>query len=110
MRTWQLELAAVAFALAIVVIVTGNHATEWLGALGVTLSFAHGQVADRLAEKEAARERPEVECHAMAVRYFVAKEAAWCAYFVLHRSWSALVGVALFLAYPAWRRWYRRRA
>lgn len=108
MRTWHAEIAVVAV-LAAVAILTGGGGLELVGAAAVTLSFAHAQVADRLAEREAARERPSVECHRWAGRYLLGKEALWCGYFVAHRSWSALAGVALFLAYSPWRRWWRRR-
>lgn len=118
MRTWQAELAVVATVLAGVVIASGGGGLEWIGAGAVTLSFAHAQVADRLAEAERERRayvRMEgldelgVDCHRWATRYLLGKEALWLAYFALHRSWSALAGVGLFLAYPAWRRWWRRR-
>lgn len=39
----------------------------------------------------------------------MAKEILWCAVFVLHHAWAALAGVALFLAYPSWRRFWRTR-
>lgn len=108
-RTWNLELAAVATILVIVAIATAGGWIELLGATAVSLSFAHAQVADRLAERDAAREHPSVTCHRWATRYLVSKETVWCVYFVAHRSWSALAGVALFLAYSPWRRWWRRR-
>lgn len=107
-RTWQLEFAAVALALGAVAWASGGG-REWLAAAGVLGSFGHAQVSDRLAEREAARERPAVACHAMAGRYFIAREVAWVAYFATGRCWSALVGCAVFLAYPPWRRWWRRR-
>jgi hypothetical protein len=109
MRTWRLELGVVAAILVVVAIATGGGAIELIGAGAVTLSFAHAQVADRLAEREASRVRPSVECHRWATRYLVGKEALWLAYFVAHRSWSALAGVVLFLAYAPWRRWWRSR-
>ena len=109
MRTWQAELLAVAAVLATVVAVTDGGWLEVVGAGAVLLSFAHGQVADRLAEAEGERDVATVECHRWATRYFLGKETLWLAYFVAHRSWSALAGVALFLAYPAWRRWWLRR-
>ena len=31
----------------------------------------------------------------------------WLVYFVAKGAWSAIAGVALFLAYPLWRRWWR---
>ena len=109
MRTWQLELLFVANVLAASLAATGAARVEAIGALAVLASFAHGQVSDRLAEREGLRAAPDIGCWRWARRYFLAKEALWFAYFVAHRSWSALVGVLLFLAYPVWRDWYRRR-
>lgn len=108
-RTWQVEAAVVALVLAVVVLATGNHTREWIGAAGVLGSFLHAQVSDRLAEREASRAIPAVTCHRMARIYFVTREIAWFAYFATGRCWSALVGCALFLIYPAWRRWWRVR-
>jgi len=117
-KTWQFELAAVAAVLSGVVIATGAAPVEWLGAAAVTLTFAHAQVADRLAENEQERQsyvrdevaqRYSVSCHAWATRYLVTKECLWLVYFVLHHSWSALAGVGLFLAYPVWRKWWRKK-
>lgn len=110
MRTWQLELGVVAGVLASVVFARGAPLIEWVAAAAVLASFAHGQVSDRLAEQEGLRERPAVECHAWARRYYVLKEALWAAFFFATGAWSALVGVALFLAYPAWRAWWRGRS
>ncbi len=85
MKTWHVEAVVVAVVLAAVVL------------------------SDRLAERKASRALPTVSYHKWIVRYFVMREAAWFAYFVTGRCWSALVGCALFLAYPAWRRWWRAR-
>lgn len=109
MKTWHIELAVVATTLLIVAFASGGSVVEVVGALAVTLSFAHGQVADRLAEREAARAVAGVHCYRWATRYFVGKEALWCLYFVAHHSWTALAGVALFLVYPVWRRFWRAR-
>lgn len=106
-RTWHLEAFMVAVVLAFVAVATGNHWREWVCAAGVLGSFMHAQVSDRLAEREASRAVPAVDCHRMARVYFIACEIAWFAYFASGRCWSALVGCALFLAYPAWRRWWR---
>lgn len=108
MKTWQLELFVVGLVLFAIAATIGGR-VELVGALAVTLSFGHAQVADRLAEREAARDRPAVDCHRWATRYLVGKEAVWLVYFVALHAWSALAGVGLFLAYPVWRRWYRRR-
>lgn len=117
-RTWMVELAVVAVVLFAVAIATGGSWVELLGATAVLGSFAHAQVADRLAEAENERrayvkieafDTIGVRCHRWATRYLVGKEALWCVYFILHGSWSALAGVGLFLCYPVWRRFYRAR-
>lgn len=108
-KTWMYEQAFVALVLATVVIVTRGGWIEWVGAIAVLLSFAHGSVADRLAEAEERRTVKHVECYRWARRYFLGKEMFWLIYFVAHRSWSALVGVGIFLAYPIWRQVYRRK-
>lgn len=109
MRTWQAEMLVVGAVLLTVAIASGGGALELLGAGAVLLTFGHVQVADRLAERESARERPSVDCHRWAARYLVSKESLWLLYFSLHRSWSALAGVGLFIVYPAWRRFWRTR-
>lgn len=116
MRTWQLEMATVALVLFAAVVAGGGGWPEVLGAGAVLLSFGHAQVADRLAEVERDRlrirgvpeTRHEVTCVRWLARYLAGKEILWVAYFVIHRSWSALAGCAVFLAYPAWRRLWRR--
>ncbi len=108
-RTWHVEVAVVAVALAAVVVITRARAVEWLAAAAVCASFMHGQVTTRLAEREAARAQPQVACHAWTGRYYVAKEVLWLVYFLIVHAWSALVGVGLFLMYPRWRAWWRAR-
>lgn len=106
--TWAFE-AAVAFGvLALSALLTGGGALSWVSALAVWFSFLHGTVTDRLAEGEGRRSTPDVRCYGYAVRYFVAKELLWAVVFVGSGLYPALVGSVLFLAYPAWRRLYRR--
>lgn len=108
LRTWQWEAAFVAAVLFIVVLATGNSLKEWIGAAAVLLTFMHAQVSDRMAEDQAAKPVPTVDCFSWSTRYFVMKEFLWLAYFLMSQTWSALVGVVIFLAYPAWRKFYRR--
>lgn len=109
LRTWHLESAVVYAVLAAVNLSTGADALEWLGAVAVALGFHHASVSSRLAEAEAERPVPSVECYRSAVWYFVGKEVAWFAYFALKGSYSALVGCVVFALHPLWRRWYRKR-
>lgn len=114
MKTWQVELIVVGNLLAVVGIQTArpeNYYAELIGALAVVLTFAHVQVADRLAERAAADEWvgvQTVECHRWARRYLLGKEICWLLYFVALGAWSALVGVGVFLFYPFWRSYYRK--
>lgn len=120
MRTWQKEAAVVGVVLAMVAFFSGKGWVEWIGALAVFMTFMHGQVSIRFTEAAKVAERdiekafPEddhkVECWKWSDRYYWTKEGLWFAYFLLHQSWSALVGCILFLAYPMWRKWWVRRA
>lgn len=109
MKTWKIELAVVGFALAVVGERTNGGWTEAVGALAVLAAFGHAQVSERMREREALKSKPDVRCHAWSLRYFMAKELLWLAYFIAHRSWAALVGVGVFLLYPLWRKWWRAR-
>lgn len=93
-----------------------------LAASGGWIGFHHASVADRLREAEERRARAGVgtvvdgaaasayvECVGMLHRYWVLKEVAWVAYFLSTGAVSALVGCAVFLVHPFWRRWYRKR-
>jgi hypothetical protein len=107
-RTWHIEALVMLTVLASVAYVTGNAPTEWIGTAAVFVTFLHAQIADRMQERQAASASPDVPCHWKASYYFIGKELLWVAYFVAHRSYAALVGCGLFLAYPLWRRSWRR--
>jgi len=106
-RTWHVELAVVAGVMSGVALATGGRFADWVCAAAVLATFAFAQVGDRMAEREAARPVPDVHC--WSLRYFVSKEALWALFFTLTHAWLALVSVGVFLAYPVWRRWWRRR-
>lgn len=102
LRTWQIEACFVGSALAAVAIACGKDLVEWVGVVAVFFTWMHASVADRLAAQPHA-----VQCHAWARRYWFVKEALWCLYFAAMGAWSALAGVALFLAYGPWRTAWR---
>ena len=106
-KTWQIEACIVFSILVLVNIFTGHEPKEWLGTFAVLFTFLHAQIAERLSEKEAAKLSPEVNCYHYATRYFLTKEVLWFFYFLLSGTYSALVGVCIFLVYPFWRKWYR---
>lgn len=108
MKTWQFELAAVATILVTVTSITATRVVDWIALAAVLVSFCHGQVSDRLAAEQSRAIAPSVECHALAGRYWFAKEALWLTYFLIQRSYAAVVGAVIFAAYPAWRTWWRK--
>lgn len=108
MKTWHFENAFVAAVLLAVWAATGRKPVELLGSVAVFCGFCHASIAERMREREAARPVPSVECHRKSIWFFLAKEAAWFGYFVAQGAWSALVGCAVFAAYPLWRKVWRR--
>jgi len=108
-KTWKIEAGVVGAVLSLVAFATGGTLAGWITAAAVLLSFMHAQVADRMAEQQEAMPTPSVPCWRWSRAYFLAKEALWLAAFVITGAWPAVAGVVLFLAYPAWRRSYRRR-
>ena len=109
LRTRHIENIFVLLVLAIPLYISGYHATDWLAYGAVFFTFKHAQIADRMREQEEAREKPSIECAEWSDRFFVAKEVLWVGFFILAGAYTALVGCGLFLLYPAWRRFYRKR-
>lgn len=108
LNTWQIEMIVVAIVLlAVNFFAKTIMSIEIIASLAVLLSFGHAQIADRLAEKEALKTIPDVFCYRKLWYYFMGKEVLWMIYFLMNRSYSALVGVFAFLIYPVWRTWYR---
>jgi hypothetical protein len=107
-RTWHVEMLVVGSVLASIALFRGAW-TEWLCASAVLATFGHASVAERLRERDALRVQPEVDCVRWTWRYFIVKEILWAAFFVATGAYVALVGVGVFLAYPAWRTWWRKR-
>lgn len=108
LNTWQTEMVVVALALVVVNFFAKTiMSIEIIASLAVLLSFGHTQISDRLAEQESLKEMPDVYCYRKLWYYFMGKEVLWMLYFLLNKSYSALVGVFIFLIYPVWRTWYR---
>ncbi len=112
-KTWVYEFTVVLIILVVVAVITKKGLIEWIGVLAVLVTFGHTQIADRLHEREAQRyqidKSAEVECYWKLNYYFYIKEILWFTYFVFLGAYSALVGVFLFLLYPIWRRYWRKK-
>jgi len=107
-RTWHKEVLVVGAILAAVAYLE-NRPIGWLCAVAVLFTFMHAQVSFRLSEAEEQRTIIQVECYKKAQYYFLAKESCWFLYFALLGAWPALVGVLVFLLYPIWRQYHRRK-
>lgn len=109
MKTWKWETLVVGLIL-LTVNIFAHHllSIDMIAALAVLLTFGHASIGDRLAEQEALRTTPQVECYRKMGYYFVGKEMCWLLYFSVSHAYSALVGVFVFLLYPVWRRLYRK--
>lgn len=107
-KTWVLEHIIVACISIIVWLFTGANWIELIGCFAVQAAFGHAAITDRLTEREHLKEKPDVYCYAWSTRYFFCKELLWLMYFVINGSWSAVVGVFVFLIYPFWRKIYRK--
>ena len=107
-RTWHVESFFVALVLGLsTLLLTQGRAQDWVATIAVWITFGHASVAHRLEEVQAKRATPEVHCRQWLTRYLVAKESCWILAFVWAGLYPPLVGTALFLLYPAWRRLYR---
>jgi hypothetical protein len=122
LKTWHFEGLFVASMLtgALFAFDKAGDWREWLAAIGVQLGFHHASVANRLEEAQQALQEHtraldpmpmtrahHVECVRWLARYWVGKELAWVAFFLATGAVAPLVGCAVFLAHPFWRRWYR---
>jgi O-antigen/teichoic acid export membrane protein len=83
--------------------------TEIVVTAAVFVTFMHASVSDRMQERQALMEKPDVECYAKSNRFFMIKEALWITFFIMIKSWGALLGAVIFFLYPFWRKWYRKR-
>lgn len=108
MKTWIVESMVVAAILGGFTYLAGSKSVEWLGAAAVWCAFSHAQIAERLAERQAAQPKPDVPCFKKLGAYFFLKELLWLSYFLLNKSYAALLGVFIFLLYPFWRKLWRR--
>jgi hypothetical protein len=110
-KTWKIEMAVVAAILLIVNIFTSRLFTiEIISAVAVLLTFCHAQISSRLTEQQSLIDKPTVDCYRKLFYYHIGKEICWLLYFLLNHSYSALVGVFVFLLYPLWRKYYKHES
>lgn len=77
--------------------------------IAVWVTFMQAQVSDRMQEKQAVMVVPDIECYKWSNRYFYVKEILWVVFFLLLKSYPALIGSVAFLIYPYYRKLYRKK-
>lgn len=100
MKTWKIEAIVILSILLLSLLFKEVSIADILCLLGVWTTFMHGQVADRMQEKQALMIKPDVECYKWSNRYFFIKEGLWITFFLLIRSYPALIGSVVFFCYP----------
>lgn len=113
-NTWQLELLFVACVLIINLVYFSLRWQEWVSLVAILFAFMFGQVANRLSEAEMAygSAGPTIQKNKQSQKeqvFYLAKEVIWLAYFVSIGGYIALSGTILFILYPFWRKFYRRK-
>lgn len=103
----MIESAVVGLVLTTVLFLKRFTLPELVCSAAVWVTFMHGQVADRMQEKQAVLSKPDVHCYKWSARYFLVKEFLWIGYFLLSHGYAALAGAGLFFLYPFWRKFYR---
>lgn len=107
-KTWHIESLVVFLILALsTYFLSLNRLTDWLTALAVQLTFHYVSVASRLEEQNQKTSQP-LECHLWLRRYLIGKEITWVLVFLTSHLYTALIGTAIFLIYPFYRRLWRK--
>jgi hypothetical protein len=107
-QTWIYEILVVGIILSAVTLCFANNLINWVSTIAILLTFNHGQIGDRLQERQSKMDKPTVECYHKLNKLFAGKEIVWIAAFLLMKNYAAIVGSALFFVYPFWRKYYRK--
>ena len=106
-KTWICEAVFVILFLIASLYFKNFEENEIICSLAVLFTFLTAQVTDRMHEKQAQKENPDVECYRFSLYYYIMKESLWILYFFKLKAYAALVGAFIFLLYPLWRKLYR---
>ncbi len=109
MKTWQIESAIVLMILTVSLFFKEIRFEDVVCLIAVWVTFMHGQIADRMQEKQSKMVKPDVECYKWSNRYFVVKETLWILFFLTIKSYPALIGAIVFSLYPLWRKLYNKK-
>ena len=113
LKQHYIETAVAAVILIITAVISGKGWVEWVGVLGVILTFEYQVLSTYLREHAEAREQRGKKSKSdfiykeIQVLYYL-KELIWVLYFLALGAYSALAGTFIFISYGAWRKVYRK--
>lgn len=107
-KTWHYEAIVIGAVLIAQLFFTRFTYQEIICSLAVFFTFLHAQIADRMQERQAILETPDVHCHWKLNWFFTIKEFLWITFFLMTSAYAALTGAILFFLYPFWRKYWRR--
>lgn len=113
LKAHHVETIFAAAILSLTALISGKGWIEWIGVVGVTMTFEYQVLSTYLREHaEAKKRKGRSDGNANLVReiqvLYYLKELVWIAYFMFLGAYSALVGTILFICYGIWRRQYRK--
>lgn len=108
MKTWHYEAIVVGIVLMSQLFFTHFHVSEIVCALAVFFTFLHAQISDRMQERQAILEKPDVHCYWKSNWFFIIKEMLWISFFLMTSAYAALSGAIVFCLYPFWRKFWRK--
>ncbi len=113
LKPHYIETAVAAAILVATAIISGKGIVEWVGVLGVILTFEYQVLSTYLREHAEARKQKGHEKKSDTIYMeiqvlFYLKEVIWTAYFLALGAYSAIAGTIIFIIYGAWRKLYRQ--
>ena len=107
-KTFFIEAVFVASVLFFTFIYNSSY-LEAIASFAVFFTFMELQVNRRTSEAQEVQEKPTVHCYRWSLGYFSIKEVLWITFFICSGAYSGIIGSALFMAYPIWRRFYLKQ-
>lgn len=112
LKPHYIETAVAAAILVAVAVISQKGWVEWIGVLGVILTFEYQVLSTYLREHAEARKQRGAEKKSDTIYkeiqvLFYLKEVIWVSYFLALGAYSALAGTVIFICYGIWRKAYR---
>ena len=114
LKDHYLETILAALILITTALISKKGWVEWVGVMGVIITFEYQVLSTYLSEHSEARAKhkrivkSDLIHKEIRILYF-GKEAIWLIYFLALGAYSGLVGTIIFITYGFWRKKYREQ-